>query len=144
MAASFPFKLVTPTGLVFEGPVELATAENPLGEFGVLAQHINYVTALIPGLLTLKLAEGGYRHYVVPGGLAEVKDGEMTVLAPAAQPAEALGGGEAAQQVAAAQERLSHLSFYEVEYADAEREVQLARARERAAELGRRASPPGS
>jgi len=139
MAQSFPFKLVTPAGIAFEAEVEYVTAVGPLGEFGVLADHINFITSLNPGILTIKIDASHYRHYVVPDGLAEVKDGVMTVLSSEAQPAESLERGTAADEVAAAAERLRHLSFYEVEYKDAERAYQLAQARFYAAELNQSA-----
>ncbi len=135
MAQSFHFKLVTPTGIVFESEVESVTAMGPLGEFGVLAEHINFITSLTPGILTVKLEGNNYRHYVVPGGLAEVKDGVLTMLADEAQPAESLERGEAAGALDAAEERLKHMSFYQVEYAEAVHELELARARVRAAEM---------
>jgi len=135
MAQSFPFKLVTPAGVAFEAEVESVTAVGPLGEFGVLADHINFITSLSPGVLTIRLDANHYRHYVVPGGLAEVKDGVLTVLASEAQPSETLERSDAAGEVEAAEERLKHLSFYQMEYADAERALQLARARVHAAQL---------
>jgi len=135
MAQSFPFKLVTPTGIVFEGDVESVTAMGPLGEFGVLADHINFITSLTPGVFTIRIDANHYRHYVVPGGLAEVKDGVMTVLANEAQPSENVERSEAAEEIEAAEERLKHMSFYQIEYPEAVQALELARARLRATEL---------
>jgi F0F1-type ATP synthase epsilon subunit len=92
-----PFKLITPTGVLFDGPVLEVTAVNPMGEFGVLPQHINYITALVPCLVTVKVEHGQYRLFVVFGGLVEVKDGVMTILASTAENAEDLRGREALQ-----------------------------------------------
>ena len=75
MAPTFTFKLVTPTGVLFDGQVEQVNAVNPLGEFGVLADHTNYITSLVPGLLTVRTADGQTLEYLVTGGLVEVKDG---------------------------------------------------------------------
>jgi len=135
MAENFQFKLVTPTGVAFDQAVESVTAAGPLGEFGVLAAHINFITSLKPGVLTIKVGDNLYRHFVVSGGLAEVKDGVLTVLATEAQSSETLERTVAALEVDAAEERLKHMSFYELEYTDAEHALQLARARARAAEL---------
>lgn len=135
MAENFQFKLVTPTGVAFDQEVESVTAWGPLGEFGVLARHINFITSLKPGVLTIKVRDNAYRHFVVSGGLAEVKDSMMTVLATEAQSSETLERAGAALEVDAAEERLKHMSFYELEYTDAEHALQLARARARAAEL---------
>ena len=65
MATTFAFKLVTPTGVLFDGQAEQVNAVNPLGEFGVLADHTNYITSLVPGLLTIRTAEG--QTLAVPG-----------------------------------------------------------------------------
>ena len=107
-----------------------------MGEFGVLPQHINYITALVPCVVTVKLENGQYRLFVVSGGLVEVKDGVMTILASTAENAEDLGEGEKLyKDVEAAEERLSHVSFYEPTYENSVRSVQLARARHRATQL---------
>ena len=131
-----PFKLITPTGVLFDGPVAEVTAVNPMGEFGVLPQHINYITALVPCVVTVKLENGQYRLFVVSGGLVEVKDGVMTILASTAENAEDIAEGETLyKDVVAAEERLSHISFYEPTYENSVRSVQLARARHRATQL---------
>jgi F-type H+-transporting ATPase subunit epsilon len=131
-----PFKLITPTGVLFDGPVLEVTAVNPIGEFGVLPQHINYITALVPCVVTVKLENGQYRLFVVSGGLVEIKDGVMTILASSAENAEDVGETEALHKdVEAAEERLSHVSFYEPNYENAVRSVQLARARHRVTQL---------
>ena len=133
--AALPFKLITPTGVLFDSVVQEVTAVNPIGEFGVLPQHINYLTSLVPCVITVKLEDGSYRLFVVSGGLAEVKDGVMTVLAPTAEPAEALMDGEVLSKNAlAAEEKLQNVSFYEPGYENAQKALQLARARQQAAQ----------
>src|SRR5208282_6737972 len=111
MAATFPFTLVTPTGLVAEGQVEEVSAIGPLGEFGVLADHINFITSLVPGVLEARLPDGETMHWVVSGGLAEVKDGAMTVLASSAESPGSIAAAAAAAQVQQADEKFSNLSF---------------------------------
>jgi F-type H+-transporting ATPase subunit epsilon len=133
--AALPFKLITPTGVVFDSVVREVTAVNPIGEFGVLPQHINYLTSLVPCVITVKIGDGSYRLFVVSGGLAEVKDGVMTVLAPTAEAAEALMDGEVLSKNAlAAEEKLQGVSFYEPGYENAVKAAQLARARQHAAQ----------
>ena len=135
MAATFPFTLVTPTGLVAEGQVEEVSAIGPLGEFGVLADHINFITSLVPGVLEARLPDGETMHWVVSGGLAEVKDGVMTVLASSAESPESIDPAAAAAQVQQADEKFSNLSFYDPDYAPAHEALMLARARVEAAAL---------
>jgi F-type H+-transporting ATPase subunit epsilon len=134
--AGLPFKLITPTGVLFDYNVAEVTAVNPMGEFGVLPDHINYLTSLEPCVVTVKLNDGSFRLFVVSGGLAEVKDGVLTILASSAEAAEAvLDGDLLSQQVIDAEQRLHTTSFYEPTYNNAVKALQLARAREHAVRL---------
>jgi F-type H+-transporting ATPase subunit epsilon len=131
-----PFKLITPTGVLFDEPVQEVTAVNPIGEFGVLPNHINYITALVPCVITIKLRQGGLYFFVVSGGLVEVKDGVMTVLASTAEDAKDLADEAGiTQAVLTAEEKLQYVSFYEPTYDNTVRAIQLARARQRALQL---------
>jgi len=135
MAATFQFRLVTPTGVVFEGEALQVSAAGPLGEFGVLADHINFITSLVPGMLEARLPDGSAMHWVVSGGLAEVKDGVMTALASSAESPESVDRAAAMAQVQDADAKFSNLSFYDPEYAPAQEALMLARARVAAADL---------
>ena len=95
MASTFPFILVTPTGIVFEGDAAEVSAIGPLGEFGVLPDHINFITSLVPGVLEAQLPDGSKMHWVVSGGLAEVKDSVLTVLASSAESPEMIDASAA-------------------------------------------------
>ncbi len=129
MAETFPLKLVTPTGVVFDGPVIEVTAEGALGQFAVLAKHINYITSLVPGVLRINLDDGGVENWVVSGGLAEVRDGVMTVLAYGAERPALIDAQAAAADEKAAADRIATLSAYEDEYTAAAEALLLARAR---------------
>jgi F-type H+-transporting ATPase subunit epsilon len=48
---SIPFKLVTPTEIVFEGEAELVIAVTTEGEEGILPRHAPFLAALRPGVL---------------------------------------------------------------------------------------------
>ena len=135
MAATFPFRLITPTGVVFEGEAEEVSAIGQLGEFGVLPDHINFITSLVPGILEARLPGGTSKHWVVSGGLAEVKDGVMTMLASSAESPESVDANGAAAQVQQADEKFSNLSFYDPNYQPAQEALLLARARVAAATL---------
>ena len=135
MASTFSFRLVTPTGIVFEGDALEVSAIGPLGEFGVLPEHINFITSLVPGVLEAKLPDGTAMHWVVSGGLAEVKDSVMTVLASSAESPETVDASAASAEVQQADEKFSNLSFYDPNYQAAHEALQLARARVEAANL---------
>jgi F-type H+-transporting ATPase subunit epsilon len=59
MAATIPFKLITPTKVVFEGEAELVIAVTTEGEEGILAHHAPFLSALKPGVLRANVVENG-------------------------------------------------------------------------------------
>src|SRR5581483_4107475 len=133
---ALPFKLITPTGVLFDDTVAEVTAVNPIGEFGVLPEHINYLTSLEPCVVTVKLRDGTFRLFVVSGGLAEGKDGGVTILACGAEAAEAIMAGELlSQETIKAEQHLRETSFYEPAYNNAVKALRLARAREHVVHL---------
>jgi F-type H+-transporting ATPase subunit epsilon len=135
MAATFPFRLVTPTGIVFEGDAAEVSAIGPLGEFGILPEHINFITSLVPGVLEARLPDGTAMHWVVSGGLAEVKDSVLTVLASSAESPERIDKAAADAEVQQADQVFSNTSFYDPSYAAAQDALKLAQARVEAAAL---------
>ena len=88
MADKIRLRVVTPSRLVLDEEVDEVTAPGELGEFGVLPNHIAFLSTLVPGEMTYK--QGTTKTTLaVSGGYAEVLDNVMTVLAPAAEfPAE--------------------------------------------------------
>jgi F-type H+-transporting ATPase subunit epsilon len=133
MAETFPLELVTPTGIAYQGDVVEVTAWNPIGQFGVLAEHINFITSLEPNIVEVELADGGMLYYVVSGGLAEVKDGKMTILADSAEEPAAIDVGGVEQILREIEGQIGELSMYEVGYELKQHDLLLARARRRAA-----------
>ncbi len=137
MAEAFTLKLVTPEGTLFDGAVEAAIAVGTLGVFGVLAHHIDFVTSLRPGLVNLVESEGRTQSYLVSGGIAEVKNGALTLLVPQARLAGEIDTANSEQRLKAARERLARLSSYEPDYPEAEQELLMAQAVEQVAALQR-------
>jgi F-type H+-transporting ATPase subunit epsilon len=135
MASTFPFILVTPTGIVFEGDAAEVSAIGPLGEFGVLPDHINFITSLVPGVLEAQLPDGSKMHWVVSGGLAEVKDSVLTVLASSAESPETIDPSAAKTEVQEAGEKFSTMSFYDPNYPATQAALKLAEARVEATAL---------
>lgn len=85
-ATSFRLRIVTPERLLLDEEVEEVVAPGVTGEFGVLPDHITFLTTLAPGRLIYR--SGSQRHVLaIFGGYAEVVDNVMTVLADGAEPA---------------------------------------------------------
>ena len=84
MADKIRLRVVTPTRLVLDEDVDEVTAHGEFGEFGVLPNHIAFLSTLVAGELTYKQG-ATKRTLAVGGGYAEVLDNVMTVLAPSAE-----------------------------------------------------------
>lgn len=69
-----------PTGTLFEGRAVRLTAVAQDGAFGILPNHIDFVTALVPSVMTLRMADGAEEIFGVDEGLM-VKKGHQVVCA---------------------------------------------------------------
>ena len=78
--ATFHFDLVSPEKLAFSGEVDQVDVPGVEGDFGVLAGHAPVVAAIRPGILTI-IAGGTRQKVIVLGGVAEMSEGGLTVLA---------------------------------------------------------------
>jgi F-type H+-transporting ATPase subunit epsilon len=108
MAASFRLRIVTPERQLLDEDVEEVTAPGAAGEFGVLPDHITFLTVLAPGRLVYK--NGGRRHVLaIFGGYAEVADNVMTVLADGAEPVSEIDAQRAQQALRDAEIKLAGL-----------------------------------
>jgi F-type H+-transporting ATPase subunit epsilon len=81
--ATFHFDLVSPEKLAFSGEVDQVDVPGVEGDFGVLAGHAPVVAAIRPGILVITTGST-HQKVIVLGGLAEVSDKGLTVLADVA------------------------------------------------------------
>ena len=81
--ATFHFDLVSPEKLAFSGDVDQVDIPGAEGDFGVLAGHAPVVATIRPGILTVTTGTT-HQKIIVLGGLAEVSDKGLTVLADVA------------------------------------------------------------
>lgn len=81
--ATFHFDLVSPEKLALSGQVDQVDVPGVEGDFGVLAGHAPVVAAIRPGILVVT-AGGTRQKIIVTGGIAEVSDKGLTVLADVA------------------------------------------------------------
>jgi len=76
------------------------------GEFGVLPNHVNLLSALAIGALRFD-AGGKRQHVFISGGFAEVSNNTVTVLAEAAELAEDIDQARAQAAKERAEKRLA-------------------------------------
>jgi F-type H+-transporting ATPase subunit epsilon len=104
--ATFHFDLVSPEKLAFSGDVDQVDIPGVEGDFGVLAGHAPVVAAVRPGILTV-MSGGTQQKIIVLGGLAEVSDKGLTVLADVATSMADLDRGQFADQISGMEAKLA-------------------------------------
>ncbi len=97
--ATLHFELVSPEKLAFSGEVDQVDVPGVDGDFGVMAGHAPMVASVRPGILTVT-AGGKHEKIVVLGGLAEVSDKGLTVLAETAMSVQDVDKAAFAEQIA--------------------------------------------
>jgi F-type H+-transporting ATPase subunit epsilon len=128
MADKIRLRIVTPTRLLLDEEVDEVTAPGALGEFGVLPNHIAFLTLLVPGEMSYK--QGMTKHYLaISGGYAEVLNNVMTVLASAAEFSSEIDTNRARQAKDIAEKRMGELNYEDKEYTSAETALRWANAR---------------
>lgn len=105
MEKSLQLEIVTPDKVVLSEQVDYVGAPGYEGEFGVLPNHIPFLSALAIGSLYYK-ANGKTSYAFVSGGFAEVSDNKVTILAESAERAEDIDIERARKAQERAEERL--------------------------------------
>jgi F-type H+-transporting ATPase subunit epsilon len=105
--ATFHFDLVSPEKLAFSGEVDQVDVPGIEGDFGVLAGHAPVIAVIRPGILTI-ITGSTRQKVIVLGGLAEVSESGLTVLADVATSMEELDRAAFASQIEEMEEKLKN------------------------------------
>lgn len=133
MEKSLKIEIVTPDQLVLSEEVDYVGAPGYDGEFGVLPNHIPFLSALQIGNLYFK--KGGKTSYVfISGGFADVSDNKVTILAESAEKAEEIDLERARKAKERAEARIQQ-EREKVEFARAQAALQRALSRMKTAEM---------
>jgi len=114
--ATFHFDLVSPEKLAFAGEVDQVDIPGVEGDFGVLAGHAPVVASIRPGILTVTTG-GTHQKIIVLGGLAEVSDQGLTVLADVAMSVEELDRSAFADTISEMETKLAEKEGSELDRA---------------------------
>ena len=114
--ATFHFDLVSPERLAFSGEVDQVDIPGLEGDFGVLAGHAPVVAAVRPGILTI-ISGGTREKVIVLGGLAEMSESGLTVLADVATSIEDVDRAQFAETIAEMESKLSEHEGSELDLA---------------------------
>ena len=104
--ATFHFDLVSPEKLAFSGEVDQVDIPGVEGDFGVLAGHAPVIAAIRPGIITVFVG-GNREKIIVSGGVAEVSEKGLTVLADIARSLEELDRVRLADVIAEMEAKLA-------------------------------------
>jgi F-type H+-transporting ATPase subunit epsilon len=114
--ATFHFNLVSPEKLAFSGEVDQVDIPGVEGDFGVLAGHAPVVAAIRPGILTVTTG-GSHEKIIVLGGLAEVSEKGLTVLADVATSLDELDRAKFAETISDMEDKLKEKDGSELDRA---------------------------
>ena len=106
--ASIPFKLITPTKVMFDGDADLVIATTTEGEEGILANHAPFLSALKPGVLRANIIENGAAkrlELATAEGFMQALPDRVTVLVDEALAFEDIDVAAARTELAEATER---------------------------------------
>lgn len=134
VASSVPFKLVTPTEIVFEGDAELIIAVTTEGEEGILPKHAAFLAALKPGVLRANVrqaqdAASSRLELATSEGFMQALPDRVTVLVDEAARFEEVVVAEARQELAAATERQKAAAGDAARYAREQAIIDFANAK---------------
>ena len=114
--ATFHFDLVSPEKLSFSGEVDQVDIPGVEGDFGVLAGHAPVVAAIRPGILTITTG-GTHEKVIVLGGLAEMSEKGLTVLADVATSIVDLDRSQFADTIAEMETKLAEKEGFDLDQA---------------------------
>ena len=123
--AAFAFELVSPEKLVFSGAVEQVVVPGTEGDFAVLKDHAPVISALRPGLVTIKDEKGATTSLFVRGGFADVSSTGLIVLAERAIAVTDIKGADFEAEVKLATDELNSAQTEESKRLAAERLAQI-------------------
>ena len=126
--ASFSLKIVTSTGMIFDGQAERLIVRTTDGDMAVMARHINCVAALGMGRAVVVI-DGVRRTAACIGGMLQVLNGEVTLVPTTFEWAEDIDVARADAALEKAQKTLSETKDDSVRIAKAKAKINHALVR---------------
>lgn len=98
--------IVTPSRLVYSGPVTSFSAPGIEGGFQILFNHAPYLVALKLGVIKIVEADGDVILFATSGGFVEIHNNKVIVLAETAHPASEIDVEHSQEAILEAQSKL--------------------------------------
>jgi F-type H+-transporting ATPase subunit epsilon len=104
---AFKCVVVTPEQQLIDQSLSQAIIPAVDGQLGILTDRAPLLARLDVGPLRLDAAEGGTKIFLIEGGVAQMKDNNLTILTHAAIPAESVNAETAQAELAEATARVA-------------------------------------
>lgn len=126
---TFPLRIGTPDGLLFEGEAERVVCRCITGDLAVLADHCNFCTALGMGEAHVVLGDGTRRNAACIGGMLSMMDGSCSLLATTWEWMEDIDAERASHAKKRAEDLIAKGGLTDKEFKIAEAKLQRALVR---------------
>ena len=123
---TFPLRIGTPDGLLFEGEAERIVCRTITGDLAIVAGHSNFCTALGMGHAHVALPDGTTREAACIGGMLSMMNGTCRVMATTWEWKEDIDKERAAKAKARAEKLLEDKALDERDYRMAEARLKRA------------------
>lgn len=141
MAQQLTFELVTPAGQAFSEDVYEVLLPTEAGQIAILPHHMDIVSVAVPGVISIRLRENdkdtAMEHFATNGGIIEVQDGVIRLLADEVERADSVDEMKAKEALARAQ-AMRAASDDQISISEAEAIIEHSMARLKVADLKRR------
>ena len=127
--STFPLRIGTPDGLLYEGEVARLVCRTINGDLAILPRHCNYCTALGMGEAHIILEDGSRKNAACIGGMLSVMNGTCRLLATTWEWQEDIDADRAGKAKERAQEKLAQGGLSDKEYKIVEAKLQRALVR---------------
>lgn len=120
-------KIITPERITFEGEIDELIVPTVAGEIAVLPHHIDLLTQVTSGEITIKI-KGKEEHIAVTGGFLQINHDSLTLLADYAVHSEQINAQKALEAQKRAEEILKKKSEHTTEQDLALAQAEMRRA----------------
>lgn len=104
--SSFQVFILAADNVLYEGPCESLIVPTSEGQYGILANHSNMISAVVPGELSYRVPGETEQFAAVSAGLVKVENNEVLVLVDTAERPEDIDANRAKRAADEAKEAL--------------------------------------
>jgi F-type H+-transporting ATPase subunit epsilon len=124
-SVTFDFELITPQGIILQEKIQDLVANTEAGEIGILVNHIDLKTKLVPTAIKYKGLSGKLETAAVLGGILEVEKNKVTIISDYAELGKDINEAQAKN---AAEDARAKVQLLEPDAKRSDRELILAEA----------------